>query len=279
MNQTTQRDQPAIREKLRRGLLLFAGLYLLICTGCAAFQRRLIYFPTVFTREQVDQMAQEAGLERWTNSAGQFIGLKRPSPKQPANGSSWSRMAMAVRRLVPAITQMKFRQWPPSTFSSWNIPVTRTAPVHPAKRVCSTPADEAFHRLPTNQPIYLVGESLGSGVASYLAGTYSDKIAGRHSNLAFQQFDRCGTEPFSRAAGSIVPGGPFSFGKISPKLSGQTGCNGGRQRHGRSEKIRSSSLLRLCRSQKTLGISRRRTLPNHGATIAILEGSRRILAK
>jgi uncharacterized protein len=39
-------------------------------------------------------------------------------------------------------------------------------------------ADDAFHMLPTNQPIYLVGESLGSGVASYLAGTYSNKISG-----------------------------------------------------------------------------------------------------
>ena len=39
-------------------------------------------------------------------------------------------------------------------------------------------ADDAFLMLPTNQPVYLVGESLGSGVASYLAGTYSNQIAG-----------------------------------------------------------------------------------------------------
>jgi hypothetical protein len=39
-------------------------------------------------------------------------------------------------------------------------------------------ADEAFQMLPTNKPIFLIGESLGSGVASYLAGTYPDKISG-----------------------------------------------------------------------------------------------------
>ena len=87
MNQATRRDKPTFRERLRRGLLLFAGLYFLICAGCATFQRRLIYYPAVLTREQVDQMAQAAGLERWTNSAGRFIGLKRLSPKQPAEGS------------------------------------------------------------------------------------------------------------------------------------------------------------------------------------------------
>jgi pimeloyl-ACP methyl ester carboxylesterase len=39
-------------------------------------------------------------------------------------------------------------------------------------------ADEAFQLLPTNRPIYLVGQSLGTGVAAYLAGSHSDKVAG-----------------------------------------------------------------------------------------------------
>src|SRR5579859_721606 len=84
MNEDTQHDRPRFRNRFRRWLLLCAGLYLLMCTACATFQRRLIYYPSVFTSAQVDQMAQAAGLERWTNSAGDFIGLKRPSPKQPA---------------------------------------------------------------------------------------------------------------------------------------------------------------------------------------------------
>ena len=39
-------------------------------------------------------------------------------------------------------------------------------------------ADEAFQLLATNGPVYLVGISLGTGVASYLAGTYPGKVAG-----------------------------------------------------------------------------------------------------
>ena len=39
-------------------------------------------------------------------------------------------------------------------------------------------AAEAIESLPTNAPVYLLGESLGTGVASYLAGTYPHKVAG-----------------------------------------------------------------------------------------------------
>jgi hypothetical protein len=39
-------------------------------------------------------------------------------------------------------------------------------------------ADEGLQSLGTNGPLYLAGESLGTGVASYLAGTHPGKVAG-----------------------------------------------------------------------------------------------------
>ena len=48
----------------------------------------------------------------------------------------------------------------------------------PTEKSLFTAADEALQMLPTNKPVYLIGESLGSGIASYLAGNYPDKIAG-----------------------------------------------------------------------------------------------------
>ena len=48
-------------------------------------------------------------------------------------------------------------------------------------------ADEAFQSLDANKPVYLVGESLGSGVASYLAGTHPGQIAGV---MLLSPFDR-----------------------------------------------------------------------------------------
>src|SRR5262245_54884785 len=69
-----------------RALFLCVVLYLVVCVGCASIQRRLIYFPRVFTAEQADELGRTAGLERWTNSSGKSIGWKRPSQIQPARG-------------------------------------------------------------------------------------------------------------------------------------------------------------------------------------------------
>jgi pimeloyl-ACP methyl ester carboxylesterase len=178
MNRAPQRNKLTLREQLRRGLLLFAGLYVLICASCAGFQRRFIYYPTVVPRGQVDQMAEEAGLERWTNSAGQFIGLKRPSPKQPAEGSVMmmygnGSTAVGSGRYADAIQGV-------AAFDVYILeyPGYEDRPGSPSQMGLFDAAEEAFHTLPGDRPVYLVGESLGSGVASYLAGTYSNKIAG-----------------------------------------------------------------------------------------------------
>ena len=51
-------------------------------------------------------------------------------------------------------------------------------PVKVSKASLFHAADQALQLLPTSPPIYLLGESLGSGVAAYLGGTQPDKIAG-----------------------------------------------------------------------------------------------------
>jgi pimeloyl-ACP methyl ester carboxylesterase len=51
-------------------------------------------------------------------------------------------------------------------------------PGKPTEKNLFAAAVDAFQMLPTNKPVYLVGESLGTGVAAYLAGTFSNKISG-----------------------------------------------------------------------------------------------------
>ncbi len=159
---------------LRAGLLL----YLLICTACAAFQRRLIYFPPKFTSEQVDQLAQSAQLERWRDSTGQAIGMKRLSPKHPAagrvlvvygNGSC----ATGCAHYADVIQDV-------AAFDVYILeyPGYADRPGSPSQKNLFRAADGAFQLLATNAPVYLVGESLGTGVASYLAGTHPDQVAG-----------------------------------------------------------------------------------------------------
>jgi uncharacterized protein len=178
MSRTTPRDKRTFREQLRRGLLLFAGLYVLICAGCATFQRRLIYYPTVLTREQVDQMAEAAGLERWTNSSGEFIGLKRPSPKQPAEGSVMIMYGNGSTAVGSGHYADEIQAAGAFDVFILEYPGYEDRPGPPSQKSLFDAGDEAFRLLPANRPIYLVGESLGTGVASYLAGANPDKIAG-----------------------------------------------------------------------------------------------------
>jgi pimeloyl-ACP methyl ester carboxylesterase len=178
MNQPAQRSRPTPRRRLGRLLLFCAGIYLLICTGCAAFQRRMIYFPPVFTPGQADQMAQTARLERWKNSAGESIGLKRASPRQPAEGSVLitygnASCAASSARYADAIQSA-------AAFDVFILeyPGYADRAGSPSQSSLFRAADEAFQMLATNGPVYLVGESLGTGVAAYLAGTHPDQVAG-----------------------------------------------------------------------------------------------------
>ncbi len=167
-----------MRKRLSRILRICALLYLLVCVGCAAFQRRLIYFPPVLPPEQVDALAQSAGLERWRNPAGQPIGWKRPSPAQPATGAVLITHGNAGCAFQCAHYADAIQQAAPLDVFIVEYPGYADRPGKPSEKTLYASADEAFQLLPANVPVYLVGESLGTGVATYLAGKHPDKIAG-----------------------------------------------------------------------------------------------------
>lgn len=178
MNHT---DSPARkRRRFRLGRWLRSGLLLygLVCLGCASFQRKMIYHPPHLTPAQNEAYAQQAGLERWCNAQGQPIGFKRPAPLQPATGSVLvvygnGGYAVGCSRYADAVQQA----------AAWDVyileyPGYADRPGSPSEKSLFAAADEAIRNVPTNAPLYLIGESLGTGVACYLAGTYPDTIAG-----------------------------------------------------------------------------------------------------
>jgi pimeloyl-ACP methyl ester carboxylesterase len=123
-------------------------------------------------------MAQAAGLERWKNPAGEAIGMKRLSPKQPAerrvlivygNASCATGCAHYVGAIQSVAALDAF---------ILEYPGYGDLPGSPSQASLFRAADAAFQVLATNGPIYLVGESLGTGVAAYLAGTHPDRVAG-----------------------------------------------------------------------------------------------------
>jgi pimeloyl-ACP methyl ester carboxylesterase len=179
MNELPNRPAPVVLSRLVKLLVLCClPLYVLVCVLMAIFQRSFIYFPSVFSRQRVDEMAQRARLERWTNSSGQFIGMKRPSPRQPAEGSVMIMYGNGSTAIGCENYANDIQGVAAFDIFILEYPGYEDRPGRPSQSSIFSAADEAFLTIPANKPVYLVGESLGSGVASYLAGTYSNRIAG-----------------------------------------------------------------------------------------------------
>lgn len=178
MNRDANNLKSAVRSRIYWLSLICLAIYAAVCIGCASCQRRMIYFPPHFTTEQVDKAAKRNGLERWRNLSGQAIGMKRPSPKQPAAGrvlivygnGSWTvgcaHYADDLQNL--AAFDVFILEYPGYADRAGS----------PSQENFFHAADEALQLLGTNKPVYILGESLGSGVAAYLAGAHPDKIAG-----------------------------------------------------------------------------------------------------
>lgn len=159
-------------------LLVCAALYLLVCGGLAIFQRGFIYFPPVFSPEQVRVFASEKRLERWVSPAGNAIGWKRFSPKQPAQGQILIMHGNGGCAFQCDHYANVIQQAAALDVFMVEYPGYPDRPGTPSERTLNESAEEAFQSLAAGEPIYLVGESLGTGVATRLAGRHPDKVAG-----------------------------------------------------------------------------------------------------
>lgn len=159
-------------------LLIVMAVYFGICVVMAMAQSSLLYYPHVFTPAEVDQRAQAVNLQRWTNSSGENIGLKRVSPKQPAIGSVLITYGNGGTAVGCAGYANEIQEAAAMDIYILEYPGYEDRPGKPRENSLFAAADDALRMIPTNKPIYLVGQSLGSGVASYLAGTYTNRITG-----------------------------------------------------------------------------------------------------
>ena len=171
-----------LRHQLRRWLKLVAlavgTTYLLLCFAVGISQRQLLYHPTVLTPPQVDAAARGENLIRWTNAAGQAIGLKRLAPRQPAVGQVLVTYGNGGSAAASAHYADDLQRFADFDVYLLEYPGYEDRPGTPTQDHLFRAADEALQSLATNPPIYLLGESLGSGVAAYLAGTYPDRVRG-----------------------------------------------------------------------------------------------------
>ena len=179
MSQQPERRKPVALSRLLRLLLLsLLAFYLLAGAVVSINQRWFIYVPPTYTPRHMDRLAHAAKLERWKDSVGEPIGMKRLSARQPAEGSvlllygngscavNCAHYADDIQNVAAFdVFMLEYPGYGDRTGTPTQDSLTQTA-------------DIGFEMLPTNKPIYLVGESLGSGVAAHLAGAHPARIAG-----------------------------------------------------------------------------------------------------
>jgi hypothetical protein len=169
---------------VRIGALVYLGLCLLLA-GC---QNKMLYFPTKFSESAALAGAAENRLEPWRDAQGKLIGWRRPAPRAAARllvfhgnaGCASDRVyyADAFGALAGGAT------WEVFLFEYPGYGSRDGSPGKDSFIAAGRAAVE--HLLAADQrPIFLLGESVGSGTAAALAGAMPDKIAGAVMMIPF----------------------------------------------------------------------------------------------
>jgi uncharacterized protein len=187
---TEQKAPASLGKKIVRRVMIYLGIYLLAVIAVTLMQRSFIYHPAVLPTAVLEGRAREEGLERWTNAQGERIGWKRLAETRPASGNvlvTHGNAGCAVHRGHYATA---LQQEAALDVFILEYPGYGDRTGSPSERSLFAAADEALGLLPSRQPVFLLGESLGTGVAAHLAGSQPGRIAGV---LLVAPYDRLGS--------------------------------------------------------------------------------------
>lgn len=171
--QGATRRRPCVTSVL---LAVLCGYVLLVLCGCA-WQRKLLYYPSRYSLAEELQFAAERGFVPWMNSTGAVIGWKFPAAGT-ATGS-----VLVVHGNGGAALNRDYFARPIHEAATLDVMVLEypgygARAGSPSMKSWLAAGEEAFALLPKDKPIYLVSESLGTGVAAHLARLYPKEIAG-----------------------------------------------------------------------------------------------------
>ncbi len=161
-------------------LYALLAIPVLAYVGLAAFiginQRQLIYHPPKLSATEARAGAEKHALLPWTNSAGVRIGWRRPS-RNASNAGVW----LVTHGNSGAAAGRDYILDPIQAGTGAEVyvleyPGFADRPGKPSQDSLLEAAREAFLALPENRPVTIVGESLGTGPACFLAGEFSDRV-------------------------------------------------------------------------------------------------------
>jgi pimeloyl-ACP methyl ester carboxylesterase len=172
---------PELKLPLRRWALLALKTlvigYAVVMFCFTLFQRKLIYVPTRLTLDAAEREAAGDGFVPWHNKSGQLIGWESPA-KSPSKGSVLIVHGNAGWALNRAYMAAPIHEAAPLDVYILEYPGFGAREGTPDEDSLLAASDEAFESLPDNLPVYVVSESLGTGVAAHLAQKYPLDISG-----------------------------------------------------------------------------------------------------
>ena len=143
----------------------------------------MIYYPSRNNPAALEHEARELGFEPWKNSTGQTIGYRSssaPDDKRPpaaillAHGNA----GYALHRTGYA--QILRTAAPDRAVSIYILeyPGYGAREGQPSQQAFLAATDEALGLIPPSMPVILLGESIGTGVASATAAAHPDRVNG-----------------------------------------------------------------------------------------------------
>jgi len=163
----------------RVAILVWLGLLAFL----ALFQRSMIYFPSKSDPASLEREALSQGFEPWKSSPGELIGYRSlPSPADALPPFAilifHGNAGYAVHRADYASLLRAAATDRAVSVYILEYPGYGARPGAPSQESFLAAANEAAENIPEEIPIILLGESIGTGVASAAAAANPDRIQG-----------------------------------------------------------------------------------------------------
>ena len=159
-------------------VLIATGLYLVCLVFLTLAQRRMMYFPCQASHSELQGVAEREGFKSWENTKGDVIGWRRVKPDGQARRCILilhGNAGCAPDRFHYADS---FDAVEPIDCYLLEYPGYGARKGSPSQASILQAADEGLQSIPKTCSVFVVGESLGTGVATYLAGTHSNRVRG-----------------------------------------------------------------------------------------------------
>lgn len=201
MKPNDRRGEPGSAAAPVTRILLITILGGLLLSGCQDF---FVYHPTKDDEETLLAVAKERNLDPWPRAEKERMGWHAPSPA----GEEAKRVIIFHGNGGQAVDRDHYVRGfqGPRAGGSWEVyileyPGYGSRPGNPSEAALLNAAREAVEYLlreSSEKPLYVVGTSLGSGVASRIASEYPDQIPALLLITPFTNIEDVGAATFPR---------------------------------------------------------------------------------